>query len=126
MIDLTLSPARNKVVVHGNVCMHTIGTSLQNKYPRPIVMEMSSSKEHYEMIALKKKYEPFYPGLKNVNDNLWEIIDYFIHNEIVMSREDIDRFANIINRSGMELPDLNYLACHIKKFLEGLGRTFNF
>jgi hypothetical protein len=78
----------------------------------------SFTEENDKIIEIKKKYEPGYPDLKNIF-NLWEVLDYFLCNNVKLSKQDKSDVIQIISSTGARLPDLHVLANNIQKFLHG-------
>jgi len=76
----------------------------------------SFNEENDKIIEMKKKYEPNYPDLKNIF-NLWEVLDYFLCNNVKLSKQDKSDVIQIISSTGARLPDLRFLANNINKFL---------
>lgn len=88
--DLSLAAIRDKVIAHGNARMRSMPfftRELRNS-SRPIKMVRMSSfvKQNDQIIEIKKRYELTYPNLKNIH-NLWEVLDYFLNNNVKLSKE---------------------------------------
>lgn len=93
-------------------------------YPRPISAD-NFIKENVEIHNLKKELERAYPQLLAVNDNLWSIIDYIIHNHhIELNETQKIKFQEILLKVGIQLPDFMYPATGIQKFLERFREIF--
>jgi hypothetical protein len=123
--DLSLAAIRDKIVAHGNARMRSIPYYLRElrnirPYTRPtkMVRLISFTEENDKIIEIKKKYEPGYPDLKNIF-NLWEVLDYFLCNNVKLSKQDKSDVIQIISSTGARLPDLHVLANNIQKFLHG-------
>lgn len=99
--------------------------SISKVYPRPIAAH-NFINENTDILNLKKELEKVYPELMTVNDNLWSIIDYVIHNRH-LKMNDIQkiRFQEIVSKVGIQLPDFMYLATGIQKFLERFREIFS-
>ena len=65
----------------------------------------SFNEENDKIIVIKKKYELDYPGIKNIF-NLWEVLDYFLCNNVKLSKQDKSDVIQIISSTGARLPDL--------------------
>jgi hypothetical protein len=123
--DLSLVLAWDKLVAHGN--KYSIGVTTNTKGGIRINKEnifADFSREAKQLIAIKKKYEPKFSELKNVDDNLWEIMDFFMNYDIQLERLDKELFINIVHKTGGALPTLYFVARNISNFIEELAKIF--
>jgi hypothetical protein len=124
-----LNYQKGKVVAHGNARMRSIPScvrELRNSrpYTRPIKMVRVGwlNEENDKIIEIKKKYESDYPDLKNIF-NLREVLDFFLCNNVKLSKQDKSEVIKIITSTGARLPDLCVLDNNIQKFLRDFYET---
>jgi hypothetical protein len=123
--DISLVLARDKLVAHGT--KYTIGVTTNTKGGIRINKENifgSFSEEAKRLISIKKKYESNFPQLKTLDDNLWEIMDFFMNYNIQLEEKDKLTFINIVNKTGGSLPTLYFIAKNISSFIEEIGKIF--
>lgn len=133
---LLMTP-RDKFITHpqvkrfGGVNPHIRGFYFgKDKPPQLVRLQWSGSFKTApikEARELKKKYQEKIPGLRKVQDNLYEILEFFINpdNYKVLEEGDRRKVQNLRIKAGEKLPKLELLKENILDFLEFFNSHFN-
>jgi hypothetical protein len=119
--DLAITGIRDKVIVHGNARMRII--SYPDQKITKAVRISSFNEENDQIILIKKAYEKNYPELKNIN-SLWEVLRFFLDQNVNLSKEDRSKVNGIIEKTGCELPDIDLVVKKIIQFLKQFSEAF--
>jgi hypothetical protein len=73
---------------------------------------------------MQEKYALTVPGLKGLVPNIYEILEFFDVNMVVVDDEEAKLLNQARRRFGRKLPDLAKLATHLVEFLSFFGSHF--
>lgn len=123
--DLSLGLARDKLVAHGDKYSVAITTNKKGGiriHKENIFGQFND--EAKKIVNIKRKYEAKYSELKNVEDNLWEVMDFLMNYDIQLEKHDKESSTNIVYKTGGPLPTLCFLAKNLGNFIKEVGKLF--
>jgi hypothetical protein len=128
--DISLVLARDKLVTHGSTYDIQI-TRRRRKEGIILTLDKVKSsgnedftKEKEDVIKIKQTYQEQYHELKDVEDNLWEIMYFLMNHDISMDKNDKAIFIDVVHKTGGPLPTPTYIYQKLISFLENFYRAF--
>jgi hypothetical protein len=114
-------------MIHGD--LPWVGTRVSPERGTQLVRAnmLSGANMRYEseiMISLRRKYIERYPQLREVEDNLFQLIEFFMYHNIKLEEKDRVDFYKVLHKAGSTLPSLHYLASCILNFQKEFSNIF--
>jgi len=126
--DNFLKPSRDKIILHSDLYWSGTRQSSEGgvRFVKADILSGSGFREQAEtMTSLKWKYLEIYPQLQEVPDNLWELVEFFMSNNVKFEAKDKEAFYSVLQGCGSTLPSLHYLASCVQNFLKEFSKVFN-
>jgi len=121
--ETELKYTRDYLVVHGEPYMWFI-SFWKNGFRVTKGTASSKQKEFETLLKLKNKYKEKIPEIKNVEDNLWQILDFLERNSEKIAEKDVMLVKHIRQKVGSVVPSHRKLAKQIYEYLNFVNDYF--